>query len=92
MKKTLLAIATSAVLAVATLAPTTAEARCRGCGIGFGILGGMILGGAIASARPYYYAEPAPVYAAPEACYADQEVWSPRRQAYIVRRMRVPCY
>jgi hypothetical protein len=92
MKKTVLAIATSAVLAVATLAPTTAEARCRGCGIGLGILGGMILGGAIASSRPYYYAEPAPVYAAPAACYADQEVWSPRRQAYIVRRMRVPCY
>ena len=92
MKKTLLAIATSAVLAVATLAPSTAEARCRGCGIGLGILGGMVLGGAIASARPYYYAEPAPVYAAPAVCYADQEVWSPRRQAYIVRRMRVPCY
>ena len=39
MRKTLLAIATSAVLAVATLAPTTADARCRGCGIGLGILG-----------------------------------------------------
>ena len=39
MRKTLLAIATSAVLAVATLAPTTADARCRGCGIGLGTSG-----------------------------------------------------
>jgi hypothetical protein len=94
MKKTVFAIATSAVLAVATLAPTTADARCRGCGIGLGILGGMVIGGAIANAasRPYYYDEPVPVYGAPEVCYADREFWSPRRQAYIVRRVRVPCY
>ena len=44
MKKTLLAIATSAVLAVATLAPTSADARCRGCGVGLGILGGLAAG------------------------------------------------
>jgi hypothetical protein len=93
MKKTVLAIATSAVLAAATLAPTSAQAYCRGCGIGAGIIGGMILGGAIASARPYYYAEPAPVYVAPRrACYADREFWSPRYQAYVVRQVRVPCY
>ena len=53
MKKTLLAIAVSAVLAVATLAPTTADARCRGCGIGLGVVGGLaagaIIGGAIAA-------------------------------------------
>jgi len=92
MKKTILAIATGTVLAAATLAPTSAQAYCRGCGVGFGILGGMILGSAIANSRPYYYAEPAPIYAGPAACYADQEFWSPRRQAYIVRRVRVPCY
>jgi hypothetical protein len=95
MRKTLVAIATSAVLAAATLAPTAADARCRGCGIGLGLLGGLIIGGAIASAaQPYpYYAEPAPVYAAPPGvCYADQEMWSPRLQAYVLRRVRVPCY
>jgi hypothetical protein len=58
MKKTLLAIATSAVLAVATLAPTTADARCRGCGVGLGIAGGLvagaIIGGAIAGSGPAY--------------------------------------
>lgn len=93
MKKTLLAVATSAVLAGGSLTPTTADARCYGCGIAAGVVGGMILGGAIAGARPYYYAEPAPVYVAPpQVCYADREYWSPRYQAYVVRRVRVPCY
>src|SRR3954462_5346072 len=59
MKKTLLAIAASALLAVATLAPTTADARCRGCGVGLGVVGGLaagaIIGGAIAAgAGPAY--------------------------------------
>jgi hypothetical protein len=70
MRKTIFAIAASALLAVATLAPSTADARCRGCGIGLGLLGGAILGGAIASAYAYprvYYPvdgyEPYPVYA-----------------------------
>jgi hypothetical protein len=95
MKKTLLAVATSAVLAAATLAPTSADAGCRGCWIGAGVLGGVIAGTAIANATaPRYYYEPAPVYVAPPPgrCFADQEVWSPRMQAYIVRRVRVPCY
>ena len=69
MRKTLLAIATGAVLAVATLAPTAADARCRGCGIGLGLLGGAILGGAIASSayaypRAYYPVEGYAPYAA----------------------------
>jgi hypothetical protein len=59
MRKTLLAIATSAVLAAATLAPTTADARCRGCGVGLGIAGGLvagaIIGGAIANSPAYAY-------------------------------------
>jgi hypothetical protein len=58
MKKTLLAIAASALLAVATLAPTSADARCRGCGVGLGIVGGLaagaIIGGAIANSAPAY--------------------------------------
>ena len=85
MKKTILAIATSAVLAVATLAPTTADARCRGCGIGLGLLAGGIIGAGIASAYAYprvYYPvagyEPYPVYAAPPAYSCPGGYWARR--------------
>ena len=66
MKKAILAIAAAATIAVGTLSvPTTADARCRGCGIGAGIaagvLGGAIIGGAIANSQPRYYA-PEPGY------------------------------
>ena len=66
MKKSILAIAAAAILAVGTLsAPTTAEARCNGCGVGAGIIGGLaagaIIGGAIANSSPRYYG-PAPGY------------------------------
>ena len=100
MRKSILAIATGAMLAVAALAPTAADARCRGCGVAAGVLGGLaagaIIGGAIANSGPAY-AEPVPmygepVYGAPRRCFADEEVWSNRHQAYIVRRVRVPCY
>src|ERR1044071_7851662 len=59
MKKTILALATTALLAVATLSPSPADARCRGCGIGLGILGGFVAGAAIASAARPAYAYPA---------------------------------
>lgn len=55
-------------LAVATAAsaaalPTTADARCRGCAVGAGVIGGLAAGAIIGSALagPRYY-EPAPVY------------------------------
>ena len=81
MKKILLAIAAIALLATATLSPTPADARCRGCAIGAGILGGIIIGGAIANAnRPAYaypaYA-PAPGYAAYDGYYAAAPVGCP---------------
>ena len=84
MKKTLLAIATAATLAVAMLAPTSADARCRGCGVGLGIVGGLaagaIIGGAIANSRPAYaypqYA-PAPGYVAYDGYYAAGPVDCP---------------
>ena len=53
MRKTLFAIATSAALAMSALAPSTAEARCYGCAVGAGVLGGLIIGGAIANAYAY---------------------------------------
>lgn len=58
MRKTLLALATSATLAASMLMPTTADAGCRGCGVGVGIAGGLvagaIIGGAIANSAPAY--------------------------------------
>jgi hypothetical protein len=52
MKKAVLAIAAAATIAAATMtAPTTADARCRGCGVGIaaGILGAAAVGAIIAS-------------------------------------------
>jgi hypothetical protein len=57
MKKTMLALATVATMAVGTMsAPTTADARCYGCAVGAGVaagvIGGAIIGGAIANSQP----------------------------------------
>ena len=61
MKKTLAAFVAVATIA-GSLAATPASAQ-RGVGVGIaaGLLGGAIIGGAIASSRPAY-AAPAPVY------------------------------
>jgi hypothetical protein len=63
MKRTIIALA-AAALAVAAI-PNAAEARCHGCGVAAGVVGGLaagaIIGSAIANSRPAY-AEPAPVY------------------------------
>ena len=68
-----------------------------------GVIGGLALGAILSEAatpqRPYgpeyapVYA-PGPAYAVPrgEVCVQQQEVWSPRAQAYIIRNVRVPCY
>jgi hypothetical protein len=66
MKKVLIALAAAATIAAGTLsAPTTADARCHGCAVGAGVIGGLaagaIIGGAIANSQPRYYA-PAPGY------------------------------
>ena len=49
----------SAVALVSIAAPTTADARCRGCGVGVaaGVIGGIAAGAAIAGAAssPYGY-------------------------------------
>jgi hypothetical protein len=68
MTKTLLAFATATTIAAAALAaPNPADARCFGCAVGVGVIGGLaagaIIGSAIASAPPpgYAYAPYAPV-------------------------------
>ncbi len=95
MKKAL-----TAVLAVATIAvslatfATEASAGRRGglaAGVAVGVVGGLIAGAAIANSRPAYVVEPAPVYVAPRYCIVDQQVWSNRYQAWVVRPTRVPC-
>jgi hypothetical protein len=76
MKKTMLALATTAILAVTAMAPAPAEAgggRWVGPAIG-GLAIGAIAGAAIASSRPAYAAPPA--YYAPAygpGCYWTRE-------------------
>jgi hypothetical protein len=64
MKQTVIALAAAGLLA-ATL-PSSAQARCHGCGVAAGVVGGLAAGAMLGSALagPRYY-EPAPVYAAP---------------------------
>ena len=69
MKKTIFALVAATTIGLGTLAaPQPAQARCYGCGVGLGVLGGVaagvIIGNAIASHPGYYgyeYDGPAPV-------------------------------
>ena len=95
MNKTLTALAVAGVFAIAaTAAPTDANAGCRGCGVGAGIIGGIaagaIIGGAIANSGPAYgyrgYApvegyEPYGAYAGPVPVSCPGGYWG-RRPVY----------
>jgi hypothetical protein len=82
MHKTLIALAAASSLGLATLAvPSTADARCFGCAVGAGIIGGIaagaIIGAAAANAAPppppppgAYYGPPPPGYYPPPPPYA----------------------
>ena len=54
MKRTLMAIAAAATLAVSTLAAPAHAQRGVAAGVAAGLLGGAIVGGAIASQNGYY--------------------------------------
>jgi hypothetical protein len=93
MKKTLAALLAVASVA-GSLSATPAKAHDGvGVGIAAGLLGGALIGGAIASSRPvyggpvYYEAAPPPV---PPGCYWQQQrYWD--GYAWIVHPVRV-CY
>src|SRR5712671_3846187 len=55
MRKTLMALAAVATLAVSAVAAPAHAQRGVGVGIAAGLIGGAIVGGAIASSNPYYY-------------------------------------
>jgi len=99
------ALMSGAIVAAPLLNASPARAGDGGA-IAAGVVGGLAAGAIIGSAmapRPYYgptyYAPeyvPAPVYAAPPppppGCFAQQQVWSERYQAYVMRNVPVPCY
>jgi hypothetical protein len=98
MKKVVTALAAAGALAIVAVgAPSDAHAQWRrggGGAVAAGVIGGLAAGAIIGSAvAPRYYYEPAPVYVAPgpAACVDRQWVWSPRRQDYVLRSVRVPC-
>jgi MFS family permease len=79
MRKTLLAIAAAATIAVASVAsPQQAEAGGRGGAVAAGVIGGLAVGALIggALAQPHYgygYYEPAPAYYYRPHCYWTRE-------------------
>jgi hypothetical protein len=100
MKKTLMALAAVATLAVSTLAaPAPAHAqRGVGAGIAAGIIGGAIVGGALAGPGYYgygpgYYGPGYGYYGGPAYIADDYCVWQRQRfwdgYGWRVRRVRV---
>ena len=105
MLKTLTGIATAGVLALGAVvaAPQQAEARCVGCWVGAGIVGGAVVGAAIANNRYYYggpgyayYGGPGYAYGPGYASYASygpgcwwrsKRVWT--NHGWVVRRVQV---
>jgi hypothetical protein len=77
MKKTLMAFAAVAALALATASPANAWRGGWGPGLAAGLIGGAIVGGAIASSPygygdgPGYYDGPGPYYGGGPAYVAD---------------------
>ena len=87
MKKTFVALAAAATIAAGSLAlPSQADARCFGCGVAAGVIGGLAAGAIIGSAiaaHPGYYAyeeyDAPPPYVCPAGGYWARR---PVRDAY----------
>lgn len=73
----------AAALSAAAL-PSTAEARCNGCAVGAGVVGGLalgaIIGSSIANSQPRYVEEPvyaprayAPEYVEGPVCHVERQ-------------------
>ena len=96
MKKSLAALVAVATIAgsLVSVAPAARAHDGVGVGIAAGLLGGAIVGGAIAASRPYP-AYGAPVYVdgpPPGGCYWQrQRVWDDYYGVWRVRPVRV-CY
>ena len=97
MKKTLMGLAAVAALAVSSLAPAPAHAqRGLGAGIAAGVIGGALIGGAIAAPRygygPGYGYYGGPAYVAGPGYY-DNCFWQRQRfwdgYGWRIRRVRV---
>jgi hypothetical protein len=97
MKKTLMALAAVAAFAVATASPANAWRGGWGPGLAAGLVGGAIIGGAIA-ASPYYYGPGPYYYGGGPAYVADPGYyggcyWQRQRfwdgYAWRIRRVRV---
>lgn len=77
MKKLVVALAAAAMLAVTLASP--AEARCRGCGVAAGVIGGLAVGALLGSALAGpHYAEPVYEVGPPPP--------PPPRRVYVERR------
>jgi hypothetical protein len=72
MKQTIIALAAAGLLAAAL--PSSAHARCHGCGVAAGVAGGLAAGALLGSALagPRYYGEPPPP-PPPSAVYFEDE-------------------
>ena len=85
MQRTIITLAAAALVAAAL--PSSAQARCHGCGVGAGVIGGLaagaIIGSAIANSQPRYVEpglrRPPPVYVEPPE-YVDGPVCHVERQ------------
>jgi len=71
MKQTAFALAAAALVAAAL--PSSAEARCYGCGVAAGVVGGVAAGAIIGSAIAG--SQPAPVYVVPPPPPTRSEVY-----------------
>jgi hypothetical protein len=78
MTKFLTVLAAGSAVALASVAaPTTADARCVGCGVAAGVIGGIAAGAIIAGAASNAYYGPGYAYGGPGYAYAPGYAYGP---------------